>query len=116
MRKMVLIGAALTLMLGLVLLAGCGGNDANAQSCSACGMDVADADAKTIDGKVYCSHCAEPMEKALEVTAVHDCDGGCGMTNVPEVQLTEVDGKYYCKGCMAKMEAEEHTDHEGHDH
>jgi len=38
--------------------------------------------------------------------AVHDCAGGCGMTNVPEDQLTLIDGKWYCAGCAKKMAAE----------
>jgi hypothetical protein len=47
-----------------------------------------------------------------EAVAAHDCAGGCGMTNVPEDQLTEIDGKWYCAGC-AKKAADEH---EGHGH
>lgn len=46
--------------------------------------------------------------------ATHDCDGDCGMKDVPMDQLTEIDGKYYCAGCAHKIEAED--DHSGHDH
>jgi len=36
---------------------------------------------------------------ATDVAAAHDCAGGCGMTAVPEAQMTEIDGKWYCAGC-----------------
>ncbi|MBU2502654.1 hypothetical protein KJ682_15080 [bacterium] len=122
MKKFLIPAALLAAILALALLSGCGGGDANAQACSACGMNVPDADAKTVDGKVYCSACAAKIQPAVDAVAVHDCDGGCGMTAVPEAQMTEVDGKWYCKGCLAKVEAEkaaehpEHPGHDGHDH
>jgi hypothetical protein len=47
-----------------------------------------------------------------EGVAAHDCAGGCGMTNVPEDQLTEIDGKWYCAGCAKKVQ----ESHEGHGH
>jgi hypothetical protein len=53
---------------------------------------------------------AEETAPAATV-ATHDCDGGCGMTAVPEDQLTEIDGKWYCAGCAAK--AAKSTDHSG---
>jgi hypothetical protein len=43
--------------------------------------------------------------------ATHDCAGDCGMTNVPESEMTEIDGKWYCAGCARKAQ----EDH-GHDH
>ncbi len=58
---------------------------------------------------------ATQADKAADtpaVAATHDCDGACGMTAVPEAQLTQVDGKWYCAGCVEKAKAE----HEGHDH
>ena len=55
----------------------------------------------------------ETTEAAAETVATHDCAGACGMTNVPEDQLTEIDGKWYCAGCAAKAKEE---DHSGHDH
>lgn len=122
MKKYLIPAALLAAILALALLSGCSGGDANAQVCSACGMKVADADAKTIEGKVYCSHCADKIQPAVDAVAVHDCDGGCGMTAVPEAQMTQVDGKWYCKGCLAKVEAEktaEHPEHpgdDGHEH
>ena len=112
MRKILLIGAALVVIAGLAVIAGCGG-DAEAQNCTACGMEVAAGDAKTLDGKTFCSHCAEAAEKAVEVAGVHDCDGGCGMKAMAADQVTEIDGKYYCAGCAAKVKAD---DHSGHDH
>ena len=54
---------------------------------------------------------AETATEAVETVATHDCDGGCGMKDVPMDQLTEVHGKYYCAGCAKKAD-EEH----GHDH
>jgi hypothetical protein len=59
---------------------------------------------------------AGDSEVNTEITK-HDCDGGCGMKDMTEDQLTEIDGKYYCAGCAAKVKAEETVDpHAGHDH
>lgn len=58
-------------------------------------------------------------ESATQVAETHDCDGGCGMTEVPMDKLTEINGKYYCAGCAAKAKEEAGEDgesHEGHDH
>jgi len=41
---------------------------------------------------------------------MHDCDGGCGMKDVPANQLTEVNGKYYCQGCLKKMNTDQGGD------
>jgi hypothetical protein len=43
--------------------------------------------------------------------ATHDCEGACGMTSVPEDQLTEIDGKWYCAGCAAKAKEADDADH-----
>lgn len=48
---------------------------------------------------------------AVETVQTHDCDGGCGMTNVPMDKLTEVNGKYYCAGCAKKAQAEHDAGH-----
>ena len=56
---------------------------------------------------------AEKADAAATVVAVHDCDGACGMKDVPVDKMTVVDGKYYCAGCAKKAEGE---DHSGHDH
>lgn len=91
MKKMMAL--VLLLMLGLTILplAGCGGGDGG-----------------------------EQQEQKSEVAATHDCAGGCGMTGVPEDQLTLVDGKYYCAGCVDKAKGGDHShdghDHDGHDH
>mgnify|MGYP002642095904 CR=1 FL=1 len=45
------------------------------------------------------------IASAKLATAKHDCDGGCGMTAVPLVQLTEVAGKYYCAGCVEHVKS-----------
>ncbi len=60
-----------------------------------------------------------PVEESAQVSETHDCDGGCGMTNMPALKTTEIDGKYYCAGCAAKLKAkadEEKSGHEGHGH
>lgn len=90
MKKFVMILALLTLFLA----AGCGGGSETTADEAA---KAADAAASTAETQV----------------AVHDCDGGCGMTKVPVDQLTQVDDKFYCTGC-AKHAQEE--DHSGHNH
>lgn len=44
-------------------------------------------------------------DTSSQVAQTHDCDGGCGMTNVPMDKLTEIDGKFYCQGCAHKVKA-----------
>lgn len=58
---------------------------------------------------------AGPSSDEPTVAAVHDCAGPCGMTDVPEAQLTKVDGKWYCGGCVVKAQ-EEAAKKAGHDH
>lgn len=58
------------------------------------------------------SDSASEADSAAKITA-HDCDGGCGMKDVPVDQLTEIDGKYYCAGCKDKVEKDDHAGH-GH--
>ena len=115
MKKALLLAGAAALVLSLVLVAGCGGENAEAQTCTGCGMTLTEGHAKMIDGKPYCSHCAEKMAghtapDAGEQVTLHDCDGGCGMKDVPINQLTEVNGKYYCQGGLKKMNPD-HSDH-----
>ncbi len=74
----------------LFLAAGCGGGDDTEQA-------------------------ADKAAEAATEVAVHDCDGGCGMTKVAVDKLTVVDGKYLCEGCAKKAKGDGH-DHEGHDH
>ncbi len=117
MKKAMLLAGVLALVLSLVLVAGCGGQKADAQTCAGCGMTIPDGQAKMIDGKAYCSQCAEKMAATAAASgdqqvAVHDCDGGCGMKDVPINKLTEVNGKYYCQSCLAKMK----KGHEDHPH
>ncbi len=90
MKKMLILTAALSLL----LLAGCGGGEksAEAEKAAATGHDAQETQ-----------------------VASHDCDGGCGMTNVPMDQLTEVGGKYYCAGCATKAKAAAEHDHDDHD-
>lgn len=45
---------------------------------------------------------------ATDVAAAHDCAGGCGMTAVPEAEMTEIDGKWYCAGCARGLKKDAH--------
>ncbi len=107
MKKVLLLTGVTALLLVLALTTGCGGNQAAAQECAGCGMAITDGQARIIDGKAYCANCAEKMSTSprtdADREAVHDCDGGCGMKDVPLNKLTEVNGKYYCQGCVSKM-------------
>lgn len=78
-RNLVLAVVAIAL---LAILIGCGGGD---------NQDTAATPPKA--------------DTATEVAQTHDCDGGCGMTNVPMDHLTEIDGKFYCQGCANKVKA-----------
>ena len=89
LKKSVVGLAAVLLVLGLVV--GCGGGD---------GEQAAEAEK------------AAPAADAT-VVAVHDCDGACGMKDVPVDKMTVVDGKYYCAGCAEHAKG---GDHSGHDH
>jgi len=94
MKKLMLM---MIVLLGLGLLAGCGGGEAE-----------------------QAEQATPAVEEAADVqVATHDCDGGCGMTNVPVDKMTVKDGKYFCAGCAAKLETEdahEHTEGDGHSH
>ena len=64
------------------------------------------------------SCCKDKTESASETpegvqVVKHDCDGGCGMKDVPVDKMTEIDGKFYCAGCAKSAEK---GDHSGHDH
>ena len=87
-RPMILIVA---LLATLILAAGCGGNTEE---------QAAPAESTTT---------GTAAESAAETVATHDCDGGCGMKDVPEADMTELHGKWYCSGCAKK--AEEEHDH-----
>lgn len=122
MKKAGLLLGVLAMILALVIISGCGEKDAQAQTCAGCGMTLTEGHSKMVDGKAYCSHCAEKMaatqsaKNAADQVAVHDCDGKCGMKDVPVTQLTELNGKYYCKGCVAKMNTKAKGDHPSHNH
>jgi len=90
-----------TLLLALLcalalLLAGCGGGGDDAESTTEQAVESA----------------ADAAADAAAEIAVHDCDGACGMKDVPLDQLTKVDDKFYCAGCAKKAQEE----HKGHDH
>lgn len=94
LRNLILVGAAVVL---LVVIMGCGGGD-----------------------KKEAAATPPATETTNQVAETHDCDGGCGMTNVPMDKLTEIDGKFYCQGCANKVKAaaeseaaDSHADH-GH--
>lgn len=100
-KRMIMAAFLVTLLCGMPLVSGCGGGGEEETATPA--EDAASAEN------------AAPVENLTEALAVHDCAGDCGMTNVPEDQLTEVAGKWYCAGCALKaQEADE--DHSGHDH
>ncbi len=109
MKKTMLLAGLVALVLSLALVTGCGGDKAQAQMCAGCGVTIADGHAKMIDGKAYCEHCQENMaseaakEGGDQQVAVHDCDGGCGMKDVPIKNLTEVNGKFYCQSCLDRI-------------
>ena len=84
MKKIMILLSAMFLLLSLVAFTGCGDKPAD---------DDAAQDAT--------------------VVATHDCDGGCGMTDMPADQTTEIDGKFYCAGCAKHIQE---GDHEGHTH
>ncbi len=86
MKKMLTLSLILMLSLTLLPLAGCGDGDGG----------------------------GEKAQKS-EVAATHDCDGGCGMKDVPMDQLTKVDGKYYCASCAEKAKSGDHG-HDDHKH
>ncbi len=88
MKRAMMLMAAWALVLSLILVTGCGSKDTEVQAAKNTGEQI----------------------------AVHDCDGNCGMKDVPLTQLTELNGKYYCSGCVAKMNTKGKDDHEGHSH
>lgn len=95
MKKLML---TMIVLLSLGLMVGCGGSDAE---------------------QTEQAEQVEQVEPAADVqVATHDCDGGCGMTDMPVDQTVEYEGKYYCKGCATKVvPAEEtHDEHDGHTH
>jgi len=106
MSKPVLI----MMMLSLVLLLGCGGGGDKEAAGNTPGDQVETGEAGT--GGTDAGQAGEAalpqttggraIKDAREVTARHDCDGGCGLTNLPLSQLTEIDGKYYCPVCVEK--------------
>lgn len=102
MRKRIpTVVLVLAFAVGVLVLAGCGDKQAE-QAVPAAQSTGTAAEHPT-------EHPGSPA--AGQVVATHDCAGGCGMTAVPEDQLTLVDGKWYCAGCVTKAK-----EHEGHDH
>jgi len=87
MKKILMI---LAVLLMAFVLIGCGEQEATSEATEAA---------------------TEAAPDAAEVVKTHDCEGACGMKDVPMDKLTEVHGKYYCAGC-AKKANEDH----GHDH
>lgn len=104
MKKMLILLA----LLALFAVAGCGGGSQDTQA-EAAKTTEAPADTAPVSEHPTAEH-----PTAETQLAAHDCDGGCGMTNVPMAQLTEIDGKYYCAGCAKSLKSDE--DHSGHNH
>ena len=84
-RPTILIFALLAV---LCMAAGCGGDNTEEQAAPAE------------------SAATETAAETATTVATHDCDGGCGMKDVSEANMTEIDGKFYCAGCAKKAEAE----------
>jgi hypothetical protein len=96
MKKTMIFLSALLLMLSLVAVVGCGSGDT---------AEETKAEAPKAE------------EAAPTTVALHDCDGGCGMTQMAAAQTTEIDGKFYCAGCAKKVQEAAHEEgHEGHSH
>lgn len=99
MNKRLILGASLVSLLAIFLfVAGCGdgGNDTASEAESAAPAEEAAATETAAE---------TATETATETVAMHDCAGGCGMTAMPEDQMTEIEGKFYCAGCAKKMES-----------
>jgi len=107
-RRIMLIGSLAALLIMLLIVAGCGGKDDSASQAES----AAPAETKAEHPTEHPA--AQAAETATETAAVHDCAGGCGMTAVPESEMTEIDGKWYCAGCAKKIQEEK--EHAGHDH
>ncbi len=87
MKKLMILLSAMFLLMSLVAITGCGGDNA-----------------------------AEETEAIQVVT--YDCDGGCGMKDMPANQTVTIEGKFYCAGCADKVKdkGDEASGHEGHNH
>lgn len=104
MKKLMLLLA----LLALFVVVGCGGESKDTQAEAA-----KTADAPAVETPAA-EHPTAEHPTAETQLASHDCDGGCGMTNVPMDQLTEIDGKYYCAGCAKHLKTDD--DHSGTSH
>jgi PBP1b-binding outer membrane lipoprotein LpoB len=106
MRRMLPLTVALALVLLVaVLTGGCGQKEAEEAQAPPPASTTQEAQAPAA------TEAAETADSTTAGVAVHDCAGGCGMTNVPEDQLTEIDGKWYCAGCAKKLQEEDHSGH-----
>ncbi len=106
MKKTMTAGGLALLIVSAMMIAGCGGEEAEMATCSICMEEIPADQVQMVGGEVMCKKCAE-MDDGTEVAEeTHDCDGPCPMTDVPLSKLTVVDGKYYCKGCLTKLKAE----------
>ena len=103
MNKRIILGATLISLLAIFLFicsCGDGGGDTASQAESAATTeDTAPVEAAA--------------EETAEIVAAHDCAGGCGMTAMPEDQMTEIDGKWYCAGCAKNIQSAEEGPGEG---
>ncbi|MFO7608020.1 MAG: hypothetical protein R6X35_02305 [Candidatus Krumholzibacteriia bacterium] len=105
-RRFLIMMFVLTCLAGALLLAGCGDGEAEQaeQAAPPSGQPAGTAAQPAVE------HSNE--HPAATAVATHDCDGGCGMTAVPEDQMTEIHGQWYCGGGAKRAQ----EDHAGHDH
>ncbi len=87
MKKLMILLSVVFLLMSLVTITGCGGDNAAQDE-------------------------AATEKEAIQV-ATHDCEGGCGMKDMPADKTTESDGEFFCAGCAAHPKSD---DHEGHSH
>jgi len=104
MKKLTILAI---LVAALFLMTGCSGsketaNKAEQAEQAAPTTEAAPSEAAPAETMPAESTPAESMPG--EAVATHDCAAGCGMTNVPEDQMTEIDGKWYCAHCAKKMQ------------
>jgi formylmethanofuran dehydrogenase subunit E len=106
LKKVAKIMLLAVLLGAIVLLAGCSGKKASAETvvCAGCGAEIAKTDAQVVGGKLVCAACAEKMMAAEPDTIAADAPqmlicSVCGM-KMPANEMVEIEGKLYCPHCV----------------